>query len=203
MPIPTDLSSVKGFLSEEEGEKLYSLALESSKKGPILELGSYCGKSTIYIGSAVKDNNSLLYAVDHHRGSEEHQVGEEYHDPDLYDAAADAVDSLPALRSNLRSFGLEDSVVPIVGSSEMVGRFWNINLSMVFIDGGHSMEAARNEFENWSSHIVYNGLLAIHDVFPNPEDGGRPPYEIYCLAKESEKFKEIELVKSLAILEKV
>ena len=133
MPIPTDLSSVKGFLSEEEGEKLYSLALESSKKGPILELGSYCGKSTIYIGSAVKDNNSLLYAVDHHRGSEEHQVGEEYHDPDLYDAAADAVDSLPALRSNLRSFGLEDSVVPIVGSSEMVGRFWNISLSMVFI----------------------------------------------------------------------
>ena len=91
MPVPTDLSSVKGFLSEEEGEKLYSLALESSKKGPILELGSYCGKSTIYIGSAVKDNNSLLYAVDHHRGSEEHQVGEEYHDPDLYDAAADAV----------------------------------------------------------------------------------------------------------------
>ena len=105
MPIPTDLSCVKGFLSEEEGEKLYRLALESSKKGPILELGSYCGKSTIYIGSAVKDNNSLLYAVDHHRGSEEHQVGEEYHDPDLYDAAADAVASLPALRSNLRSFG--------------------------------------------------------------------------------------------------
>ena len=89
-------------------------------------------------GSAVKDNNSLLYAVDHHRGSEEHQVGEEYYDPDLYDAAADAVDSLPALRSNLRRFELEDSVVPIVGSSEMVGKFWNINLSMVFIDGGHS-----------------------------------------------------------------
>ena len=145
MPIPTDLSSVKGFLSEEEGEKLYSLALESSKKGPILELGSYCGKSTIYIGSAVKDNNSLLYAVDHHRGSEEHQVGEEYHDPDLYDAAADAVDSLPALRSNLRRFELEDSVVPIVGSSEMVGRFWNISLSKVFIDGGHSLESALSD----------------------------------------------------------
>ena len=185
MPIPTDLSSVKGFLSEEEGEKLYSLALESSKKGPILELGSYCGKSTIYIGSAVKDNNSLLYAVDHHRGSEEHQVGEEYHDPDLYDAAADAVDSLPALRSNLRRFELEDSVLPIVGSSEMVGKFWNINLSMVFIDGGHSLESALADYRIWSCRLISGGYLAIHDVFEDPSLGGQAPRNIFDLAQES------------------
>ena len=171
---------MKGFLSEEG--RSYIVSLESSKKGPILELGSYCGKSTIYIGSAVKDNNSLLYAVDHHRGSEEHQVGEEYHDPDLYDAAADAVDSLPTLRSNLRRFELEDSVLPIVGSSEMVGKFWNINLSMVFIDGGHSLESVLADYRIWSCRLISGGYLAIHDVFEDPSLGGQAPREIFELA---------------------
>ena len=203
MPIPTDLISVKGFLSEEEGEKLYSLALESSKKGPILELGSYCGKSTIYIGSAVKDNNSLLYAVDHHRGSEEHQVGEEYHDPDLYDAAADAVDSLPALRSNLRRFGLEDSVVPIVGSSEIVGRFWSINLSMVFIDGGHSLESALADYQIWSYRLISGGDLAIHDVFEDPSLGGQAPRKIFELAQQSGLFYRETLHQTLGVLRKL
>ena len=203
MPIPTDLSSVKGFLSEEEGEKLYRLALESSKKGPSLELGSYCGKSTIYIGSAVKDNNSLLYAVDHHRGSEEHQVGEEYHDPDLYDAAADAVDSLPALRTNLRSFGLEESVVPIVGSSEMVGRFWNINLSMVFIDGGHSLESALADYRIWSRRLISGGYLAIHDVFEDPSLGGQAPRKIFELAQQSGLFHRESLHQTLGVLRKL
>ena len=203
MPIPTDLSSVKGSLSKEEGEKLYRLALESSKKAPILELGSYCGKSTIYIGSAVKDNNSLLYAVDHHRGSEEHQVGEEYHDPDLYDAAADAVDSLPALRSNLRSFGLEDSVVPIVGSSEMVGRFWNINLSMVFIDGGHSLESALADYRIWSCRLISGGYLAIHDVFEDPSLGGQAPRKIFELAQQSGLFQRETLHQTLGVLKKL
>ena len=203
MPIPADLSSVKGFLSEEEGEKLYSLALESSKKGPILELGSYCGKSTIYIGSAVKDNNSLLYAVDHHRGSEEHQVGEEYHDPDLYDAAADAVDSLPALRSNLRRFELEDSVVPIVGSSEMVGRFWKISLSMVFIDGGHSLESALADYRIWSCRLISGGYLAIHDVFEDPSLGGQAPRKIFELAQQSGLFYRETLHQTLGVLRKL
>ena len=203
MPIPTDLSSVKGFLSEEEGEKLYSLALESSKKGPILELGSYCGKSTIYIGSAVKDNNTLLYAVDHHRGSEEHQVGEEYHDPDLYDAAADAVDSLPALRSNLRSFGLEDSVVPIVGSSEMVGKFWNINLSMVFIDGGHSLDSALADYRIWGRRLISGGYLAIHDVFEDPSFGGQAPRKIFELAQQSGLFHRETLHQTLGVVRKL
>ena len=203
MPIPTDLSSVKGFLSEEEGEKLYSLALESSKKSPVLELGSYCGKSTIYIGSAVKDNNSLLYAVDHHRGSEEHQVGEEYHDPDLYDAAADALDSLPALRTNLRRFGLEESVVPIVGSSEMVGRFWNINLSMVFIDGGHSLESALADYRIWSCRLISGGYLAIHDVFEDPSLGGQAPRKIFELAQQSGLFYREALHQTLGVLRKL
>ena len=203
MPIPTDLSSVKGFLSEEEGEKLYRLALESSKKGPILELGSYCGKSTIYIGSAVKDNNSLLYAVDHHRGSEEHQVGEEYHDPGLYDSAAGAVDSLPALRSNLRSFGLEESVVPIVGSSEMVGKFWNINLSMVFIDGGHSLESALADYRIWSCRLISGGYLAIHDVFEDPSLGGQAPRKIFELAQQSGLFYRETLHQTLGVLRKL
>ena len=203
MPIPTDLSSVIGFLSEEEGEKLYSLALESSKKGPILELGSYCGKSTIYIGSAVKDYNSLLYAVDHHRGSEEHQVGEEYHAPGLYDSTADAVDSLPALRSNLRRFELEDSVVPIVGSSEMVGKFWNINLSMVFIDGGHSLESALADYRIWSCRLISGGYMAINDVFEDPSLGGQAPREIFELAQRSGLFHRETLHQTLGVLRKL
>ena len=203
MKLPSHFNSVKGFIDHNEGICLYNYALNSSKKGPILEIGSYCGKSTIYIATAAKKYSGCVYSVDHHTGSEENQVGWEYHDIELFDEETGRINSFPEFIRNLRKANLLDTVVPIVSDSSLVSRYWKIPLSMVFIDGGHTMEAAFNDFNNWKDKIIKGGILAIHDVFPNPDDGGRPPYEIYRKALSEENFKEVEAVKSLRVLEKL
>lgn len=203
MKLPSHLNSVKGFLDHNEGICLYNHALSSSKKGPILEIGSYCGKSTIYLATAAKEYNCSVYSVDHHTGSEENQVGWEYHDIELFDEETGKINSFPEFMRNLRKANLLDTVIPIVSDSSLVSRDWKIPLSMVFIDGGHTMEAAFNDFNNWKDKIIKGGILAIHDVFPNPDDGGRPPFEIYRKALSEKSFKEVEAVKSLRILEKL
>ena len=203
MKLPSNFNSVKGFIDHNEGFCLYNHALSSSKEGPILEIGSYCGKSTIYIATAAKKYSGCVYSVDHHTGSEENQVGWEYHDIELFDEETGRINSFPEFMRNLRKANLLDTVVPIVSDSSLVSRYWKIPLSMVFIDGGHTMEAAFNDFNNWKDKIIKGGILAIHDVFPNPDDGGRPPYEIYRKALSEENFKEVEAVKSLRVLEKL
>lgn len=201
--LPIDIDSVKGFLDRVEGDVLYQHALAAAQQGPILEIGSYCGKSTVYLGAACKASDSILFALDHHRGSEEHQVGEEYHDPDLYDSKFKKMDSFPQFRNTLARADLEDVVVPIVAPSIVAARFWSTPLAMLFIDGGHSMEAALNDYRSWAGHVMRGGLLAIHDVFPNPEDGGRPPHEIWKLAQASGLFEALPLVKSLGVLKRL
>ena len=203
MKLPSHLNSVKGFLDHNEGICLYNHALSSSKKGPILEIGSYCGKSTIYLATAAQEYNCSVYSIDHHTGSEENQVGWEYHDIELFDEETGKINSFPEFMRNLRKANLLDTVIPIVSDSSLVSRDWKIPLSMVFIDGGHTMEAAFNDFNNWKDKIIKGGILAIHDVFPNPDDGGRPPFEIYRKALSEKNFKEVEAVKSLRILEKL
>ncbi|WP_226702646.1 class I SAM-dependent methyltransferase [Microbulbifer elongatus] len=201
--LPLNIESVKGFLDPKEGEALYRLAADASDLGPVLEVGSYCGKSTVYLGSACKLMNNSLFAIDHHRGSEEHQPGEEYHDRDLFDDRSQLMDSFHNFRSNMRAAGLEQNVVPVVAPSAVAARHWNTPLGLVFIDGGHSLEAALTDYRSWSRHIVPGGFLAIHDIFPNPEDGGQAPYEIYKLALASGQFERVEMVKTLGILRRI
>lgn len=201
--LPLDINSVKGFLDDVEGATLYHHALAAARLGPVLEVGSYCGKSSVYLGVACKRSNSVLFAVDHHRGSEEHQLGEEYHDPELYDARFAKMDSFPQFRHTLARANLENVVVPIVASSALAARFWSTPLALVFIDGGHSMEAALNDYRSWAGHVMRGGLLVIHDVFPSPADGGRPPFEIWKLAQESGLFEALPLVKSLGVLRRL
>lgn len=205
MPVtlPIDIESVKGFLAADEGEALYRHALQAGLLAPCLEVGSYCGKSSVYLGAACQEINGLLYAVDHHRGSEEHQLGEEYHDPDLYNVHFAAMDSFPVFRDTLKRAGLLDTVVPVVAPSHLAARAWSIPLGMVFIDGGHSIEAALSDYRSWAGHIVKGGLLAIHDVFPNPADGGRAPHHIWQLAQASGLFEALPLVRTLGVLRRI
>ena len=198
--LPIDIDQVKGFLAEDEAAALYNAALQLSPKAPVLEIGSYCGKSTVYIGSACKKAGGVLYALDHHRGSEEHQLGEEYHDPDLYDDSAELMDTFKEFRKNMRAADLEDTVIPIVASSGLACRGWNTPLSMVFIDGGHSLDAAMTDYESWAKHIVAGGILAIHDIFPDPQDGGQAPYTIWKKASDSGLFEDVGIVRTLGVL---
>ena len=202
MHLPIELDSVKGFLDAAEGAALYAAAEEMSPQGLCVEIGSYCGKSTIILGTACQKAGGTLLAIDHHRGSEENQPGEEYFDPDLDDGEG-GMSSLLQFRANMRRAGLEDTVIPALAPSQMVARLPLAAPAFVFIDGGHSMPAALADYRNWGVRVMRGGLLAIHDVFPNEADGGRPPHEIYKLALHSGLFEEEKAVKSLRILRRV
>ena len=201
--LPVDINKIKGFLNAEEGEALYSYTKEFTRDGNALEIGSYCGKSAVYIGLAVKENNQKLYSIDHHKGSEEQQPGEEYFDPDLLNKEGNGIDTLPFFLKTIKDSYLEGYVIPVVSSSEEAHKDLKMNFNMIFIDGGHSEEAAQTDYKLWSKKINPEGVLAIHDVFPNPNDGGRPPYNIYLKALESGAFEEIDVIKSLRILKKI
>ena len=196
------LSLVKGFLDDEEGQVLYRYAYEAASHGPCLEIGSYCGKSAIYLGSACKARNSILFSIDHHTGSEEQQPGEAYFDPELFDKQTNRVDTFGAFRFTLKRAGLEDAVVPLVCQSEVAARAWATPLSLLFIDGGHSYETVLTDYHCWARHILPGGYLLIHDIFENPDDGGQAPYCVYKVALASGHFRELSMVKSLGVLRK-
>lgn len=197
------LSEVKGFLAPEEGRLLQEASFEASALGPCLEIGSYCGLSSIYLGLGVRQRGGVLFSIDHHQGSEEHQPGEEYFDPDLLDPLQGRPDSFPEFRRNLRRAGLEDTVAPLVCSSELAARMWATPLALVFIDGGHSQEAAEADYELWARHILPGGFLAVHDIFFDPSLGGQAPRFIYEKALASGQFQEHRLVESLGVLVRI
>ncbi|GHC94413.1 hypothetical protein GCM10007079_44840 [Nocardiopsis terrae] len=203
--IPAELlaaaEAAKGFMPTDEGLALYETALEYADRGPVVEIGTYCGKSTVFLGAAARIAGTKIITVDHHRGSEEHQEGWEYHDTSLIDPVTGRFDTLPHFRHTIVGAGLEEEVIAIAGASVDVAAVWGTELGMLFIDGGHSETAAQNDYEGWTPHIAVGGALVIHDVFPNPEDGGRPPYNIYCRALDSGRFKEVRVVGSMRVLE--
>lgn len=195
--------AARGFMPEDEGMALYEAAKATTAKGPFLEVGSYCGKSTIYLAAAARLTGRVLFALDHHRGSEENQAGWEHHDPALVDPRINKIDTLGEFRRTIHDAGLEPTVVAVVGASATVGSVWAMPLALVFIDGGHGHEPAHQDYETWAPHVVVGGTLLIHDVFPNPADGGTPPYEIYCRALESGAFAETATRGSLRVLRRV
>ena len=192
--------AIRGFMPPDEGRALHNHASTVAVEGPFLEVGSYCGKSTVYLGAAACQRGRLLFAVDHHRGSEENQPGWEWHEPDLVDPASGLIDTLPKFRRTIRDSGLDGTVVAVVGDSPSVAAVWGTPLALLFIDGGHGVEPAHADYQGWVPHLAEGGTLLIHDVFPDPADGGRPPFEIYQRAVTSGAFEELDAVGSLRAL---
>ncbi|MFF3320234.1 class I SAM-dependent methyltransferase [Streptomyces sp. NPDC003035] len=204
MPAPEILAAfeaAKGFMPLDEGRALYDAAAEAAKlELPLLEVGTYCGRSTILLADAAREAGTVAVTVDHHRGSEEQQPGWEYHDPTVVDPEVGLMDTLPTFRRTLRRAGLEEHVIAVVGRSPQVAKVWAGELGLVFIDGGHTDEHATADYEGWAPKVAVGGLLVIHDVFPNPEDGGQAPYRIYRRALESGTFEELSVTNSLRVL---
>jgi predicted O-methyltransferase YrrM len=192
-------------MPEAEGLALYQAGLEAATVGPLLEIGTYCGCSAVYLGAAADEAGTVLFTVDHHRGSEENQPGWEHHDPDVVDARTGRIDTLPFFRRTIEEAGLEHAVIAVVGDSPTVASYWRTPLGLVFIDGGHGRVPAHADYDAWSPHVLLGGLLAVHDVFPEPADGGRPPFEVYCRALESGDFAEVASARagSLRVLQRV
>ncbi len=194
--------AARGFMPAAEGLALYRTARFYAGVGPIAEIGTYCGKSTIYLAAAASEARQLVVTVDHHRGSEEIQPGWEFHDPELVDPATGRMDSLPFFRATLAAVGLEDRVVAVIGSSADVARLWRTPLGMLFIDGGHSEYNVVTDYEGWAPWLAMGGALAFHDVFPDPADGGQAPYRAYQRALASGAFTEVSITGSLRVLER-
>ncbi len=194
------IEETKGFLDPAEGQRLFDVAREASRLGPCLEIGSYCGKSALYLGSACRQNEEVLFSIDHHRGSEEQQPGEEYFDPDLLDTNRGQIDTFPFFRRAMEQAGLEDTVIPLVCHSQVAASSWATPLALVFIDGGHAFETAWRDYKCWSDHIMAGGYLLIHDIFKDPTQGGQAPYEVYKRALATDLFDALEMTGTLGVL---
>ncbi|HKB29844.1 MAG TPA: class I SAM-dependent methyltransferase [Streptosporangiaceae bacterium] len=194
--------AAKGFMPPAEGLALYEIAREYARLGLIVEIGTYCGKSTIYLAAAVLGSGHQVVTVDHHHGSEENQPGWEYHDPFLVDPRTGRLDTLPTFRTTVTGAGIEDHVIAVVGRSADVAALWRTPIGMLFIDGGHTHEAAQADYEGWAPWVTVGGGLAIHDVFPDPADGGQPPYRVYLRAIASGAFSEVHSEGSLRVLQR-
>lgn len=197
----------KGFMPVEEGDALFEVARQGGILQPdqvFVEIGSYCGRSTVWLGAAARLSGTKLYAVDHHRGSEENQVGWQWHDPTLIDETTKRINTLPFFEQTMRRSGLNDVVCAVVGDSPAIASTWTKPIAVLFIDGGHGADVARADYLSWTPHVVIGGLLAIHDVFSEPEFGGQSPYQqIYIPAIESGEFVEILAVGSLRVLRRI
>jgi predicted O-methyltransferase YrrM len=198
--------AAKGFMPPDEGDALHRAALEAADAHggkPLLEVGTYCGKSAIYLGAAARGTDTVLFTVDHHHGSEENQAGWEHHDATLIDPETKRFDTLPTFRRTIGDAGLEDVVVAVIGDSTTVATHWTTPLAFLFIDGGHGSDVAWADYRAWTPKLAPGGTLAIHDVFPDPADGGRPPYELYCEAiSDGGGYEERSATGSLRVLTK-
>ncbi|MFE4249645.1 class I SAM-dependent methyltransferase [Streptomyces sp. NPDC056910] len=195
--------AAKGFMPLGEGLALYAAAAEAAALGlPLLEVGTYCGRSAILLADAARQAGVSALTVDHHRGSEEQQPGWDYHDPETVDPVVGRMDTLPTFRRTLHAAGLEDHVIALVGRSPQVAAVWGGPLGLVFIDGGHTDEHATADYEGWAPHVAEGGLLLIHDVFPVKIDEwtGQAPYRVYLRALESGAFTEVSATESLRVL---
>ncbi len=201
--LPDDLRAVaddvRGFLPADEAEALHAAALDHLREGGVaVEIGSYCGKSAVWLGHAARVRGARLVTVDHHRGSEEQQVGWEYHDPTLVGPDG-RMETLPFLRETLARAGLEDVVDVVAARSPAVASWWGRELDLVFVDGGHTEEHAQGDYDGWARWVRPGGALVVHDVFPDPADGGQAPYRVYLRAL-ADGFVEESVTGSLRVL---
>jgi MMP 1-O-methyltransferase len=192
--------AAKGFMPEEEGLALHAAGRDAASLGPLLEIGSYCGKSAVYLGAAARAGGTVLFSVDHHRGSEENQAGWEHHDPEVVDPATGRMDTLPFFRRTIERSGLEDTVVAVVGDSPAIAAHWRTLLGLVFVDGGHALDVVVADYESWSPIVAPDGVLVFHDVFEDPRDGGQAPFEVWKRAVASGFFTPVSTTGSLRVL---
>jgi len=191
------VAAVPGFLPDDEGAALHAVA-RTAGAGTWLEIGTYCGKSTLLLADAARAAGARLVTVDHHHGSEENQPGWEWHDASLVDPATGRLDTLPAFRRVLDTVG--DVVTAVVGTTQLVATWWTTPLRLLFLDGNHTEDVAQHDYAAFARHLVPGGLLLVHDVFPDPADGGQAPWHVVQAALATGRFEPLSTHGSLRAL---
>ena len=192
-----------GFMPDDEGLALHEAGLLGARVGPLLEIGTYCGKSAVYLGAAARTAGTVCFTVDHHRGSEENQAGWEHHDTRFVDPRTGRMDTLPWFRRTIEDAGLEDVVVAVIADSPTVARHWTTPLGLCFIDGGHALDVALADYEAWAPKVAPGGVLVFHDVFEDPAEGGQAPFAVWSRAAASGDFTPVSTTGSLRVLRRV
>lgn len=208
IPLTTDellefARAATGFMPEDEGDLLFTVARLALTHGPGLEIGTWCGKSAVILGAAAREADSVVFTVDHHRGSEENQPGWEWHDPTLVDPVMGRIDTLPFFRRTIARAGLEEEVIGIVGRAPTVARHWRTPLAFLFIDGGHTDEHVTNDYEGFARWVDDGAILVIHDVFERPDDGGQPPWRVFMRALASGDWDLVSERGSMRVLRRI
>lgn len=152
----------KGWLIREEAELLYRLATAASRRGRVVELGSYCGRSSIVLAAALKDASfGSLVCVDTFRGSAEHQPGCRHFDAEtLVDGV---VNTYPAFLQNLTQANLLDHVEVLQCSTLAAAAGFAESIGLLFVDADHDYEAIRSDLQAWASGIIQEGWIVFHD----------------------------------------
>jgi len=192
------VARTKGFLPSDEAAALHAAARDAPA-GTWLEIGTYCGLSTLHLGEAARTAGAQVVTLDHHRGSEENQPGWQWHDASLVDQHTGRLETLPSLRRTLWDAGLDDVVSVVVGTTQQVARWWSSPLTLLFLDGNHTEQVAQHDYAAFAPHVRSGGTLLIHDVFEDPADGGRPPWNVYCRARD-EGWEPVSQTGSLRVL---
>lgn len=185
----TDLlhGDIPGWSLPGEFETLTKYA--STCVGPWVEIGSYCGRSTVALGKEAQRHGHVVFAVDPHRGNPEMDAGEACHHPDVW---AREHGSLSVLIDHIRKHGLEGTVVPVVGAGQAFAET-GIRPGFVFIDADHSYAGCKQDFNTWAELLDPSGVLAMHDT----TDVGPGRVRDEALAAG---WHLVEQVESLAIL---
>jgi MMP 1-O-methyltransferase len=154
---------IKGWLRREEGELLYRLSAEACLYSRVVELGSYCGRSSIVLAASLAGRSQLpLACVDTFRGSCEHQPGGRYFDPDML--VGGVVNTYPAFVRSLKAAELWDHVEAMQLSTREAATKFTDPVGLLFMDADHEYTAVCEDLRFWLSRVVSNGYIVLHDV---------------------------------------
>jgi predicted O-methyltransferase YrrM len=175
---------IEGWLSEPQGRALYAAAAACSGRGAIVEIGSWKGRSTVWLAHGAAVAGQKVLAIDPHVGSRE--------DPHER--------TLDAFLANLERAGAAASVEPLVMTSAEAVRRIDGPVELLFVDGDHSPEGARSDADRWLPRVMEGGTVMFHDVATSGYSGPRRVFQQRIC--RSRQFHRIRRVGSMAIAER-
>lgn len=194
---------IDGWLTDIEGVGLYLAAKHGPGEGSIVEIGSFKGKSTIWLAKGSKRvDREKVYAVDTHLGSPEHRPGGEFASHMPSEGTTELV-----FRQSIRQADVEDWVLPLIMSSDDAFKAWRDPIRLLFIDAEHTYEAVRNDFRNWQQHVVVGGLVAFHDVDRWDRESAKlsdgPTRVVYADVAHTNLYSAPIIINHLALVSKI
>ena len=140
-----DIDPQVGIL-DKEGCLLFDYASKIPTKGLIIEIGSWRGRSTVWLGQGAMFRGGKVLAVDPHEGME--GFGESYNE----------------FLNNIERCKVSNNVMPILLTSKVFFENYTEKVDMVFIDGLHDYPTVLNDTLESLDHLKENGILAMHDT---------------------------------------